>query len=171
MTNMTRAGTFGAALLLSVAAMAGETSGPVSVEFVNPGEFADIKERMFPSKPEENRHLQSLRKHMEKSAARYLSSGQTLLIKFVDIDLAGEILPQTNPSFLDVRTVKGVYPPRAKLSYELRDAQGAAIRSGDADLRDLGFDTQAVGAGSDPLRFEKRMLDKWLRKEFGNSAR
>lgn len=171
MSRLTRAGAFAAALLLPIGGLAAEASGPVSVEFVNPDKFADVRDRMFPSKPEDNRHLNGLRKHMEKSAARYLANGETLLIRFVDIDLAGELLPQTNPSMLDVRTVTGTYPPRAKLNYELRNAQGSVIRSGDANLRDLGFDGHNGGMSSDPLRFEKRMLDKWLRKEFDNSVR
>lgn len=153
--------------LFALPALAEEpVAGSVVVEFVNPENFTDIRDRQFPSKPEENPHLKNLRKHMEKSAARYVGPGQTLLIKFTDIDLAGDLEPHTNPNLLDTRTVKGVYPPRAKLSYVLSDAQGAVVRSGDADLKDLGFDAHNGGMSSDPLRFDKRMLDKWLRKEF-----
>lgn len=143
----------------------------VVVEFVNPENFTDIRDRQFPSKPEENPHLKNLRKHMEKSAARYVGPGQTLLIKFTDIDLAGDLEPHTNPNLLDTRTVKGVYPPRAKLSYVLSDAQGGVVKSGDAELKDLGFDAHNGGMSSDPLRFDKRMLDKWLRTEFNNGRR
>ena len=153
--------------LVALPALAEEpVAKPVVVEFVNPENFTDIRDRQFPSKPEENPHLKNLRKHMEKSAARYVGPGQTLLIKFTDIDLAGDLEPHTNPNLLDTRTVKSVYPPRAKLNYVLSDAQGAVIKSGDANLKDLGFDAHNGGMSSDPLRFDKRMLDKWLRTEF-----
>ena len=57
------------------------------------------------------------------------------------------------------------------MNYVLSDAQGAVIKSGDANLKDLGFDAHNGGMSSDPLRFDKRMLDKWLRTEFGNGQR
>ncbi|HWS26226.1 MAG TPA: DUF3016 domain-containing protein [Xanthomonadales bacterium] len=164
--SVTRVATLCLALIGLQALAESPVAKPVVVEFVNPENFSDIRDRQFPSKPEENPHLKNLRKHMEKSAARYVGPGQTLLIKFTDIDLAGDIEPHSNPNLLDTRTVKGVYPPRAKLNYVLSDAQGAVVKSGEADLKDLGFDAHNGGMSSDPLRFDKRMLDKWLRKEF-----
>ena len=164
--SVTRVATLCLALIGLQALADSPVAKPVVVEFVNPENFSDIRDRQFPSKPEENPHLKNLRKHMEKSAARYVGPGQTLLIKFTDIDLAGDIEPHSNPNLLDTRTVKGVYPPRAKLNYVLSDAQGAVVKSGEADLKDLGFDAHNGGMSSDPLRFDKRMLDKWLRKEF-----
>ena len=109
-----------------------------------------------------------MRKHTEKRAARYVQDGQTLLIEFTDIDLAGDHLPNIDPSLYDVRTVTGLYPPRIKLNYSLRNAAGTVLKSGQADLRDLGFDASSPGRSSDALRYEKRMLDKWLRKEFAS---
>ena len=164
--SVTRVATLCLALIGLQALAESPVAKPVVVEFVNPENFSDIRDRQFPTKPEENPHLKNLRKHMEKSAARYVGPGQTLLIKFTDIDLAGDIEPHSNPNLLDTRTVKGVYPPRAKLNYVLSDAQGAVVKSGEADLKDLGFDAHNGGMSSDPLRFDKRMLDKWLRKEF-----
>ena len=164
--SVTRLAVFCMALVGLQALAESPVAKPVVVEFVNPENFSDIRDRQFPSKPDENPHLRSLRKHLEKSAARYFGPDQALLIKFTDIDLAGDIEPHSNPNLLDTRTVKAVYPPRAKLAYVLSDAQGAVIKSGDADLKDLGFDAHNGGMSSDPLRFDKRMLDKWLRKEF-----
>ena len=164
--SLTRVAALGLALIGLQALAESPVAKPVIVEFVNPENFSDIRDRQFASKPDENPHLRNLRKHMESEAARYVGSGQTLLIKFTDIDLAGDIEPHTNPNLLDTRIVKGVYPPRAKLSYVLTDARGGVIKSGDADLKDLGFDAYNGGMSSDALRFDKRMLDKWLRREF-----
>ena len=164
--SLTRVAALGLALIGLQALAESPVAKPVVVEFVNPENFTDIRDRQFASKPDENPHLRNLRKHMESRAARYVGPGQTLVIKFTDIDLAGDIEPHTNPNLLDTRIVKSVYPPRAKLSYVLSDARGAVIKSGDADLRELGFDAHNGGMSSDALRFDKRMLDKWLRSEF-----
>ncbi len=157
-----------AALLVFSGASLQAAEGPVSVEFVAPEKFTDVNIRHARSAPEDNPNLQGLRKHTEKRAARYVQDGQTLLIEFTDIDLAGDHLPNIDPSLYDVRTVTGLYPPRIKLNYSLRNAAGTVLKSGQADLRDLGFDASSPGRSSDALRYEKRMLDKWLRKEFAS---
>lgn len=157
------------ALSLAPAALA-ETpaSAPVSVEFVNPDKFTDIREGFLRTNVDKNVHLKSLRKHLERKAATYLQPGQTLHLAVTDIDLAGDHTPHSNPALLDIRTVSNLYPPRVNLNYTLSDASGAVVRTGEAKLKDLGFDISSGGANtSDPLRYEKRMLDKWLRSEFG----
>lgn len=143
-------------------------SGPVSVEFVNPEKFTDIKVGMLRTNVDNNAHLNGLRRHLEREAAGYLQPGQSLRIEVTDIDLAGDIRPHSNPALLDIRTVSNVYPPRMNLNYTLTDASGAVVRTGEARLKDLGFDIGSGGGRvSDPLRYDKRMLDKWLRSEFG----
>ena len=141
----------------------------VTVEFVNAEKFTDANDRRMKTAPEKNSHLQSLRRHVVARASRYLAQGQTLEIRFTDIDLAGDFRPNIEPALSDVRLVTQLYPPRLKLSYEIRDTSGSTIRSGDADLRDLAFMTSSAGNISDVLRYEKRMLDRWMRNEFGKS--
>ncbi|MBV6412732.1 MAG: DUF3016 domain-containing protein [Xanthomonadales bacterium] len=140
--------------------------GPVTVEFVDAEKFTDVKERWLASSPEKNGHLAALRRHVETKAARYLAPGQSLRIEFTDIDLAGDLRPQLDPSLTDVRVVSSVYPPRMRLRYTLRDAGGQVLDSGEARLSDIGFDTHSIGQASDPLRYEKRMLNQWLREQF-----
>lgn len=173
MDTLTRAALLGAALMLTAAAAAAQspTTGPVSVEFVNPEKFTDIKEGFLRSDVEGNVHLNALRKHLEKKAATYLEPGQTLHLAVTDIDLAGDHTPHSNAALLDIRTVSNLYPPRMNLNYTLRDASGAVARTGEAKLKDLGFDLSSGGSVSDPLRYDKRMLDKWLRREFGGKSR
>jgi hypothetical protein len=161
---------FGAAcvsLLLSTAPAAFASDGQVTVEFVQPDKFTDVRDRQFASAPDKNPNLHVLRKYMEERPTRYLKAGQTLKIEFTDIDLAGDHRAQLDPQLSDVRLVTSLYPPRIKLNFVLKDQMGAQIRAGQVDLRDLGFDTNSTGSLSESLRYEKRMLDKWLRKEFG----
>lgn len=140
--------------------------GPVRVEFVNPEKFSDVNDRQFASRPDKNPNLHAIRKHAEERAARYLGAGQTLRLEFLDIDLAGDHRPQQSPQLSDVRLVTRLYPPRMHLRFELKDAQGQLIDSGEAKLSDLAFDTRSAGLGSEPLRYDMRMLDDWLRKQF-----
>lgn len=156
------------ATLWAGAALAADATGPVTVEFVNAEKFTDVNERWLPSAPEKNAHLAALRRHVEKKAAKYLAAGQTLRVEFTDIDLAGDHKAQTNPQLHDVRMVSGLYPPRMSLRFVLRDASGQELQAGEAKLSDIGFDSHSAGLSSDPLRYEKRMLDKWLRQQFGS---
>jgi len=157
-----------ATLALSLAAAAATPAGgPVTVEYVDPQGFTDIREGFRRPRVDGNPHLNALRKHFEKRVPRYLAAGQTLHIRVTDVDLAGDHRAQTNPWLLDVRLVTNVYPPGISLNYTLKDPAGAVLRTGDARLRDLGFDIGSGGPVADPYRYEKRMLDKWLYREFG----
>lgn len=152
---------------LLLAAASAQAAGSVSVEFVNAEKFTDVNDRALKTSPEKNTNLAALRKHVETKGAKYLKPGQTLAISFTDIDLAGDHKPQLSPQMQDVRVVTGLYPPRMSFNYILKDASGQVLKSGEAKLSDVGFDTHSAGLTSDPLRYEKRMLDKWMRAEFG----
>lgn len=157
-------------LLLALSLCSGiavASDAPVSVEFVNPEKFTDVRDRRFSSRPDKNPNLRAIRKFAEKRAARYLDDGQTLRLEFLDIDLAGDHKPQISPELSEVRVVSRVYPPRMHLRFELKGAQGQVLDSGEVKLSDLAFDTRTAGFASDPLRYDTRMLDEWLRKQFG----
>ena len=162
--------------LIGILAMAGALTGPallaadapagaVRVEFTHPEKFTDIDEHDWRTPPERNRHLQELQRYLEKQAPRYLKNGETLTIEFTDIDLAGDYKPQIDPALHDVRLVSRLYPPRMKFNFSQRTADGSELASGSANLRDLAFDITEPSNSSDPLRYEKRMLEKWLRKD------
>lgn len=157
-----------AACLLAGSALAADrAAGPVTVKFVDAEKFTDVNDRALKTSPEKNSNLAALRKHVETKGTKYLKPGQTLAISFTDIDLAGDHKPQLSPQMQDVRVVTGLYPPRMSFNYVLKDASGQVIKSGEAKLSDVGFDTHSAGLTSDPLRYEKRMFDKWMRAEFG----
>ena len=67
--------------------------------------------------------------------------------------------------------MREIYPPHIELSFKRLDAQGNVIDEGDRRLRDSGFMMGSSSVmNSDPLRFEKRMLDDWLRRELRADA-
>ena len=149
-----------AMLLLSAVAAAAERS--VTVVYVEPQQFADVQDsRSHVINPDRNTHLRSLRKWLQKQGPRWLGEGQQLQIEFTDIDLAGDYEPIVHPSLDDVRIIKSIYPPRLQFRYRLTDASGQVLSEGEENLRDLGFDVHAITRNSDPLRYEKRMLERW----------
>lgn len=87
-------------------------------------------------------------------------------VVITDVDMAGEFEPWRRSGFDDVRIVKDLYPPRINLSFRVVNAAGETVLNGDRKLRDLNFMYAARPLNSDPLRHEKELLAKWIRKEF-----
>lgn len=145
-------------------------AGPVTVEFPGAGRYTDIRDRWVRTAPEKNLNLKALRRHLEKSAARRLPPGESLTIRFTDIDLAGDYnTPLTGPG-QDIRVVTDLYPPRLKFDWERRSADGAVLARGSESLRDLGF---LVHGGhrrlNERLPYEKQLLDTWLKQTLRKS--
>lgn len=112
--------------------------------------------------------MQSLGDQLRKSADRILPAGQQLRVRIDDVSLAGRFEPLYRAGQQDVRIMREVYPPWMNLHFVLLAPDGTTLREGDAKLRDSSYLRRAVAANpSDPLRFDKRMIDDWLRREFG----
>jgi len=111
-----------------------------------------------------------LAEQLRKSGDRVLPPGQQLRVQINDVKLAGAFEPWHRPGLDDVRILKDIYPPTMDLHYTLLAADGATIREGDAKLRDSAYLQRAVANTTDPLRFDKRMIDEWVRKEFGTKS-
>lgn len=109
----------------------------------------------------------SLSEYLRKRADIVLPEGQRLEVTIDDIKLAGAYEPWRGPDLQDVRIMKDVYPPRVDLHYRLLAADGTSIREGDNKLRDMGYLQRTLPFSNDPLRYDKRLIDDWLRKEFG----
>jgi hypothetical protein len=57
--------------------------------------------------------------------------------------------------------------PRIELRYTLRDADGVQ-RSAIASVSDPAYLQQPIPNTGEPLRYERRMLARWLQHEFGD---
>lgn len=155
--------TLGLALAL-VVTTAAATTGAATVRYDHPENFTETKEvRAFAPMRADSGYLETLKRHIEKQAATELGQGQTLDIVVTDIDRAGSYAPSIG-SLQPVRVVENVYPPRITLHFRLLDSQGQVIREGDRKLTDLGFlyDSPGGFSNTDPLRYEKRLVDRWL---------
>lgn len=139
----------------------------VEVVFDHPENFTDVKDSQMGSEKGRDGYLGFIKEHLQERAQRYLEEGQTLAVTFTNIDMAGDFEPWRGAEYSDVRIVKEIYPPRMNFSYKLVNASGAVVKEGEEKLIDMSFQTNAsLFNANDSLRYEKAMLDNWLRDTF-----
>lgn len=151
---------------------AARESARVQVDWTDPRNFADVRENPAGSQAARNPEewVQALARWLQSRADSYVPPGDRLEVTFTDIRRAGTYEPWRGPQWMDVRIIKDIYPPRIDLRFRLTDARGATVAEGERTLRDTAFLQRNVLDTTDPLRFEKRLLDDWLRKEFAAKA-
>lgn len=114
--------------------------------------------------------LQGIASYLRRLGDRYLAPNQTLTVTVLDVDLAGEFEPWRVKA-LNTRFMREGTWPRIRVRYRL-DAAGRTLRQGEETIAGLDYLNSAVGrVSSDPLRFEKAMLDDWFRAHFGARSR
>jgi Protein of unknown function (DUF3016) len=148
--------------LLVAIALPAAVAGTVTVTFAKAGRFADAGATPW----EERANLDRLAGHLQALGQRHLPEDQSLKIEVLDVDLAGTLRPSRRFAG-EVRIVRGHADwPSMTLRYTLERA-GAALLSGQERLADLDYTRGiAVGRGSDPLHYEKHMLDEWFKARF-----
>jgi hypothetical protein len=153
--------------LLQSALAASPATSRISVSWNDPAELTEVKDTVTRRTDNALSWLKDLKKYLVRRAEMRLPEGNHLDVRFNDIKLAGSYEPWRGPAMDNVRIVKDVYPPRIDLSFTLTDASGQVLERGDRKLRDPAFMQRGLANDSDPLRYEKRMLDDWLAREFG----
>ncbi|MEP6906671.1 MAG: DUF3016 domain-containing protein [Pseudoxanthomonas sp.] len=141
--------------------------GPVSVDWTDPAEFSEIRHSANRWEARRGNWVVQLAEYLQTSAAKRLAPGEQLQVTLTDISRAGDYEPWRGPNLQDARIVRDIYPPRISLTFKRTDPQGNVIAEGERKLVDSAFlmNSSTFGA-SDTLRYEKRLLDDWLRKEF-----
>ncbi len=142
--------------------------GAVSVSWTDPAQFSEIKYSGNRWESERGNWVTDLAKYVRDEAGQRLARGQTLDVVITDIDRAGRYEPVVRPGMDDIRIVKDIYPPRMTLTFTIKGADGRIIAEGERKLVDHSFLMGSNLSTSDALRYEKRMVDDWLRKEFRN---
>ena len=147
-------------------------SGPVSVRWTDPASFTELRHGYNRYDAAHGSWLTDLAEYLRKRAAAQLPAGERLELTITDVDRAGGYEPWHGVQYQDMRVVRDIYPPRMTVQVRHFDASGALVSEGERKLSDLAF---LLGAGplnnSDPLRYEKRMIDSWLRRELDTAAR
>jgi hypothetical protein len=140
------------------------STGRISVVFVAPERFTDVKETAPGGTAA---ILDELARFVREAGERAVPAGRSLAVSVTDIDLAGELEPWRGPQFERTRLMRDVYAPRIDLEFRLTDAEGRVVREGTRSLTDPNYLTRAVRVPNDRLRYEKDLLREWLRREFG----
>ena len=138
------------------------------VVFFEPEKFTDVRDSSSgDSEKARNATLDELRTYLVKQANLLLAPGQQLKVTVTDVDLAGDFEPWRGPQWDEVRIVKDIYPPHIKLAFKLTDSEGNIVAEGDRDLRDMAFMMRLTINRDDPLKYEKALLEDWVRADFG----
>jgi Protein of unknown function (DUF3016) len=141
---------------------ASHAQADAKVAFIAPEKYID-----FPTAEWERTEPQrDLTRHFEKLSGK-LPKGETLKIDILDVDLAGRLEP-TRAQARELRILRGGADwPTMKFRYAI-ERDGKTIASGVADINDMTY-LQRFNrySTSEPLRYEKRMIDEWFTKTFG----
>jgi len=148
-----------------------QANGPVSVKWDDPAKFTEIRQSSNRFEAERGDWVQQLARYLQTTAAKPLQPGQTLDVTLVDIKRAGDYEPWHGPRGRDIRIMRDIYPPRISLQYTLKDATGRIVSEGDARLSDSGYlHNLGLKSDSDPLRYEKRLIDDWVKRQLATQA-
>ena len=150
---------------IGFAASAPASAGTAEITWHDPQKYADAGA----GDRERQDNLRILTGYLQSLAAKNLPEGQQLRLEVLDLDLAGTVEPSRRTA-LEHRVVRGMADwPSMTVPYELRDAAGAVLRSGEERLKDLNYthNLRQAGARNTDLYYEKYMLDHWFRERFG----
>jgi len=145
--------------------------GRVEVRWTDPAQFSDIRHSGNRWQASRGNWVMQLAEHLRESAGKRLPAGTQLEVEITDVRRAGMYEPWHGIRLQDVRILRDHYPPRMDLRFRLLGANGTVLAQGERELVDGAFLMRSTSLGdSDPLRYEKAMIDRWLRDEFGRDA-
>lgn len=145
--------------------------GPVSISWSDPAEFTEIKRSLNRWEAERGNWVYDLANYMRQRSQDRLLPGETLDIHITDIARAGNYEPWRGLWLNDVRMVRDIYPPRLSFTWRKLDAAGRVIDEGEQKLVDMAFQMGTQPLNSDPLRYEKRMVDRWVQRDLTDRDR
>ncbi len=115
--------------------------------------------------------LDELGSYVVQSASKRVPEGARLLVTITDVQRAGMVEPWRARGMWDVRVVRASTPPRIDLAFQLVSPQGAVLKEGTRQLRDINFLDHRIFHDGERLSYEKNLIDDWLRKDFGPTQR
>jgi hypothetical protein len=148
---------------------AADPAAQVEVVYVDPQKFTDVRNGYTQTDSARDFYLAEIGRYIEQRAAPRLAEGDTFRVTITDVELAGDYEAR-RPSVTNVRIIRDVTPARIDLRFQLARADGTVRAEGERTLRSTGY---PVGVGidpADPLRYEKVLLDDWLRRDLPRPA-
>jgi hypothetical protein len=138
-------------------------TGRVQVGWQDPNQFTEVQLAANKRRALEGDWVRQLALYIQRTADRHLPAGQKMLVMIQDVKRAGDRRGVGE----GVPVVRGVSAPSIRLRFVRTDTYGRIVSQGTPTLEDLsvlGGPTRS--RGSDPLVFEKRLVDGWLDREF-----
>lgn len=139
--------------------------GQVDVRWQDPAQFSDIRYSANRMAARRGDWVLRLAEYLRERAHKRLPAGERLEVEILDIKRAGQYEPWLGLALQDVRMIRDHYPPRIELQFQHTAADGRVIAEGQRKLSDPGFMMGSSINSSDPLRFEKSIIDRWLVRE------
>jgi len=150
-------GSFAGSLLLALLWIA-PADAKVTVIFAgDPDRYTDVRNHGLSMAGE-------IKAYILRLGARYVPPNQNLKITILDIDLAGMDETFRNPSL--PRIMRESTWPRIRLRYELTQNRRVISTGNELVSNQMYLGSLGMTSSSDPLRYEKNMLDDWFRKKF-----
>lgn len=141
--------------------------GAVQVAWDDPAGFREVVRGQDRVDRLRGVRVRELAQYLRSAAGQRLPPGERLQVTFIDIDRAGGYEPWLGPRYDDVRIMRDIYPPRIRLEFRHLGADGRIVAEGEQQLVGSHFLSRSASRrNSDPLRYEKQLLDDWLRSQF-----
>lgn len=141
--------------------------GPVSVQWTDPAQFSDIRLSGNRREARRGNWVRDIAEYLRKRATARLPQGDRLEVTITNIDRAGDYEPWRGMQRDSIRYMRDVYPPRIDLDFKLVGADGSIRAQGSRKLADISYLMRSTRIGdTDSLRYEKQLIDDWLREEF-----
>ena len=138
-------------------------TGRVQVGWQDPAQFSEVKLSPDRRRALEGDWVRQLALYVQRAADRRLPAGQRLQVTLDDVKRAGDRRMIRGNA---IPVVRGVSPPSIRLHFVRTDTYGRVVGQGQRRLEDPSvFDGPTRATGSDPLVYEKRLIDGWLDHE------
>ncbi len=145
--------------------------GPVSVRWDDPAKFSELRGSHNRYEAERGDWVADIARYLRKQAERKLADGERLEVAIVDIRRAGNYEPWLGFDYRDVRIMRELYWPKIDIAVKRIGADGAVVDERAYILSDPAYLGSATRIGEgDPLRYEKAMIDRWVRRELAPSV-
>jgi Protein of unknown function (DUF3016) len=143
--------------------------GRVAVQWTDPAKFSELRGSGNRSEAQRGDWVTDLARYLRKSAERRLPGDERLEVTITDIRRAGNYEPWRGIQYNDVRILRDLYWPRIAIDFKLTRDDGSVVAEGQRVLSDPSYLSSAsMSSEGDPLRYEKQLIDRWVRRELQN---
>lgn len=138
-------------------------TGRVQVAWQDPAQFSEVKLSPDRRRALDGDWVRQLALYVQRAADRRLPAGQRLQVTLEDVKRAGDRRMIRGNA---IPVVREVSPPSIRLRFVRTDTYGRVVAKGERTLEDASvFDGPTRATDSDPLVYEKRLVDGWLEHE------